>query len=195
MHIGRLRLLAQQICAAAADDSALDIGRKALAASLTRLYLRQCTHVGLFAVVNGRPRVSNAGTLIIGQRVLIASTVVPTELKVFKGGTLEIGDSTFINYGCSIQATGQVRIGRHCLLGMYSIILDNDFHQIENHNMRPQPRPVVLEDNVWMGNRVIVLPGVTIGHDAVIGAGAVVVKDVPPRSVAVGNPARVVKTF
>jgi maltose O-acetyltransferase len=52
-----------------------------------------------------------------------------------------------------------------------------------------------MEDNVWLGNRVIVLPGVTIGHDAVVGAGAVVVKDIPPRSVAIGNPARVVKTF
>jgi maltose O-acetyltransferase len=53
----------------------------------------------------------------------------------------------------------------------------------------------VLQDNVWLGNRVIVLPGVTIGHDAVVGAGAVVSRDIPPRSVAVGVPAQVIKTF
>jgi acetyltransferase-like isoleucine patch superfamily enzyme len=54
---------------------------------------------------------------------------------------------------------------------------------------------VVIEDRVWLGARAIVLKGVRIGHDAVIGAGAVVTSDVPPRSVAVGVPARVVRQF
>ena len=54
---------------------------------------------------------------------------------------------------------------------------------------------IVLEENVWLGGGVIVLPGVTIGRDSVIGAGAVVTRDVPPRSVAVGNPATVVRTL
>jgi maltose O-acetyltransferase len=54
-------------------------------------------------------------------------------------------------------------------------------------------RMLTIEDNVWLGGGVIVLPGVTIGHDTVVGAGAVVTKDLPPRVVAVGNPARVLR--
>jgi maltose O-acetyltransferase len=132
---------------------------------------------------------------VIGERVRISSTTVPVELAAVDGGRIEIGDRTFLNYGVSISAHQLVRIGQRCLLGAYVMILDNNWHDIIDRTRTPPSQPVVLEDNVWLGNRVIVLPGVTIGHDAVVGAGAVVVKDIPPRSVAVGNPARVVKSF
>ena len=192
--MGRLEY-ARELARAATGDSPLDLGRKAWSATLARFYLRRCTSVGRFTSVRGRPRVVNDGVLTIGQRVRIWSTVVPSELSVFAGGRLEIGDRTFVNYGSSIAATGSVCIGRDCLLGMYTIILDNDFHELDARTHRPAPRPVVLEDNVWLGHRVLVLPGVTIGHDAVVGAGSVVTADIPPRSLAVGNPARVVRTF
>lgn len=169
--------------------------RKAWSALLARVYLRRCTRVGLFTRVYGRPRIDNKGTLTIGTRVRIWSTTARTELAVFKGGVLDIGDGTSINYGTSIAATGMVQIGRNCMLGTHSMILDNDFHEIENRYAMPKPRPVILEDNVWLANRALILPGVTIGHDSVIGAGSVVMTDIPPRSVALGNPARVVKRF
>jgi maltose O-acetyltransferase len=108
---------------------------------------------------------------------------------------LDIGAFSVVNYGTSIAATGSIHIGRHCLLGMYTIIFDNDFHQLEQRHTRPEPRPVVLEDNVWLGHRTMILPGVTIGRDAVIGAGSVVTQSIPPRSIAMGNPARVVRSF
>ena len=196
--MGRLedaRGLARDLARAAAGDSPTDLGRKAWSMGLSRLYLRRCSSVGRFTSVHGRPRVVNDGVLTIGERVGIWSTVVPSEFLVFPGGRLEIGDGTLVNYGTSIAATGSVRIGRRCLLGMYTIILDNDFHELEERTRRPAPRPVVLEDNVWLGHRVLVLPGVTIGHDSAIGAGSVVMTSIPPRSVALGNPARVVKTF
>ena len=189
------RRLARELARAAAGDSPVELVRKAWSVALGRLYLRRCTSVGRFTSVHGRPRVVNEGALTIGERVVIWSTVVPSELLVFPGGVLSIGDDTFVNYGTSIAATGSVRIGRGCLLGMYTIILDNDFHTLEERTRRPVPCPVVLEDNVWLGHRVLVLPGVTIGHDAVVGAGSVVTADIPPRSLAVGNPARVVRTF
>jgi acetyltransferase-like isoleucine patch superfamily enzyme len=191
----RLRFVAGEVAAAAEGKTPSDLGRKAVPAALARLYLRRCTRVGLFTRVYGRPRVVNKGTLLIGERVRIWSTTVPTEFAVFDGGTLEISDNVSINYGTSIAATGLVRIGRDCMLGTYSMILDNDFHEIERRDVMPAPRPVVLENNVWLGNRTLILPGVTIGHDSVIGAGSVVMADIPPRSVALGNPARVVKTF
>lgn len=168
---------------------------KVFSATLARLYLRRCTRVGLFTRVYGRPRVVNRGNLIIGERVRIWSTTARTEFAVFPGGTLEIGDRCSINYGTSIAATGLVRIGEDCMLGAHSMILDNDFHEIERRDVMPAPRPVVLENNVWLGNRALILPGVTIGRDSVIGAGSVVMTNVPPRSVVLGNPARVVRTF
>jgi maltose O-acetyltransferase len=75
------------------------------------------------------------------------------------------------------------------------IILDSDFHDVRDHTRTPRSRPVIIGDRVWLGNRVTILPGVSIGDDSVIGAGTVVVKSVPSRSVAVGNPARVVKAL
>jgi maltose O-acetyltransferase len=123
------------------------------------------------------------------------STVVPVELAAIAGGTLEIGERTFLNYGISISAHQSVRIGQQCLLGTYVNIMDNHWHDILDRRATPPSQPVVIEDNVWLGNRVIVLPGVTIGHDTVVGAGAVVTKSLPPRCVAAGNPARVIRYF
>ncbi len=179
----------------AAGKTSGDLLRLAVPAVCARYYLRRCTRVGLFTRVYGRPKVFNQGTLVIGERVRIWSTTVPAELAVWQGGTLDIGDNVSINYGTSIAATGLVRIGHNSMLGAYTMILDNDFHEIENRNARPAPRPVILEDNVWLANRTIVLPGVTIGHDSVVGAGSVVMTDIPPRSVVLGNPARVIKRF
>jgi maltose O-acetyltransferase len=65
----------------------------------------------------------------------------------------------------------------------------------ERRNEMPASAPIVLEENVWIGIRAIVLRGVTIGQGSVIGAGSVVVNDVPPRSLAAGVPARVIRTL
>jgi maltose O-acetyltransferase len=73
--------------------------------------------------------------------------------------------------------------------------MDDDYHGIEDRHSPPPPKSIILEDNVWLGARVTILKGVTIGHDSVIGAGSVVTKSIPPRSVAVGVPASVIKTF
>ncbi len=137
------------------------------------------------------------GSLIVEDRVRLVSTVAVTELVATEGGTLEIGEGTYINYGCSISASQLVRIGPHCTIGTYVIMMDNDFHrrEPERRNERPESRPIILEENVWLGARAIVLRGVTVGAGSVIGAGSVVTRDIPPRSVAVGLPARVIETL
>lgn len=158
--------------------------------------LRDCTTVGPWARVAGGMRVyKDRGEIVLGAALRIASTNARTVLAVFPGGRIEIGDRTFLNYGVDISATLLVKIGSDCLLGAHVGILDNDFHDINERSRMPSPRPVVIGDRVWLGNRAMVLPGVTIGADAVVGAASVVVTDIPPRSVAVGNPARVIKTF
>lgn len=160
-------------------------------------YLRQVTNLGARVRLWGRPSVQNRGRILIGNRVCLVSTVATLELVSEPGGTLEIGESTFINYGCSIAATRLVSIGPRCNIGPYTVIMDNDYHRLEpeRRNERPESAPIVLEENAWLGTRVIVLRGVTIGTNSVIGAGSVVTHDIPPRSLAVGVPAKVIKEF
>lgn len=162
---------------------------------LGRYYLRHCTHVGRYVRTFRRPMVRNDGIMTIGDHVIIQSTTVRCELVAYSPATLEIGDRTWIGYGCSIAAHKHVRIGSDCHLGPYTNILDNDYHDIVDHQIRPPSQPVLIGNNVWIGTRVIILPGVTIGDGSVIGAGAVVTKDVPPCTVAAGNPARILRSI
>lgn len=160
-----------------------------------RWYLRHATHVGARVRLWGKPSIQNAGTMSIGDRVRLVSTIATLELVAEPSATLEIGESAFINYGSSIAATQLVRIGPRCTIGTYVIMMDNDYHRLEPEwrDERPPSAPIILEENVWLGARVIVLRGVTIGTGSVIGAGSVVVQDIPPRSVAAGVPARVIR--
>jgi acetyltransferase-like isoleucine patch superfamily enzyme len=158
-------------------------------------YLRRASSVGSRVRLRGRPLISNGGRMVIGSRVQLISTAATLELVSLNGGSLEIGDRTLVNYGGSIAAAELVRIGACCLIGTHAIIMDNDFHRIEPERRLewPESRPIVIEDNVWIGARVIVLGGVTIGEGSCIGAGSVVIDDIPPRSLAVGVPARVIR--
>lgn len=162
--------------------------------ALAHLWLRRCVR-GPFVRVVGRPFVRRApgGEIIFGERVRIVSQITRTELAVAPGARLIIGARTFINYGCSLGATKLIQIGERCLLGTYVNIIDNNFHDLTDRWRMPEPKPVTIEDDVWIGSHVIVLPGVRIGRGAVVGAGSVVCDDIPPWTVAAGNPARVIR--
>ncbi len=160
-----------------------------------RWALRECDHVGLWPRLFGRARVRNGGRITIGERLLMYGGTVRCEIATQGGGVLEIGDRVFINYGVSISSHKLIKIGNRCQIGNYCMLMDNDYHQVGDKTMLGQSSPIIIEDDVWLGARVIVLKGVTIGQGAAIGAGSVVTRDIPPRSVAVGVPARVVKTF
>jgi maltose O-acetyltransferase len=162
-----------------------------------RWYFRDAAELGERVRLWGRPRVVNRGILRIGARCRFVSNVATLELQVGPEGTLEIGEGVFMNSGCSIGAMMLIRIGAGCSLGPQVIIMDNDFHQLEpeRRNEVPPSAPVILEKNVWLGARVIVLRGVTIGEGSVVAAGSVVTKDVPPRSVVGGIPARFLRTL
>lgn len=171
------------------------IWRNGWAVARAHWYFRKATQLEKKVRVWGRPAIHNSGTMIIHERARFVSTIATLELVANQGGTLEIGESAFINYGCSIAANQLVRIGAECNIGTYCIMMDNDFHRLEpeRRKERPQSKPIILEDNVWLGARVIVLRGVTIGEGSVIGAGSIVAKNIPPRSLAVGMPARVIR--
>jgi acetyltransferase-like isoleucine patch superfamily enzyme len=143
--------------------------------------------------LRGRVQFSGGGEVVLGEGVSLNGTVVPVELVTYTSGRIEIGNHTFVNYGSSIAARASVKIGSHCLLGHYTFVMDNDQHDVVKHSVLPQSDPVIIGDHVWIGSKVVVLPGVRIGSRAVIGAGSIVTKDIPPRCVAAGNPARVLR--
>ena len=109
------------------------------------------------------------------------------------GKNTKIGKRVFINAGCQFQDQGGITIGDDVLVGPQTIIATL------NHDSDPDRRggmfakPVVICDKVWLGARVTVCPGVRIGDGAIVGAGAGVTKDVPPRTIVAGVPAKVVR--
>jgi acetyltransferase-like isoleucine patch superfamily enzyme len=133
--------------------------------------------------------------MTFGERVRLVSTVATLELVTLPGGYLEIGDNVFINYGSSLVSSCHVKIGNDCLIGTHVMVMDCDFHRVEDKSWDTSGLPIVVEDRAWLGNRSIILKGVTIGSDAVVAAGSVVTADVPPRTVVAGVPARVVRQF
>lgn len=111
------------------------------------------------------------------------------------GKNIHIGKKVFINSDCKFQDQGGIFIGDGVLIG-HNVVLATI-----NHNLRPQsrrgmyPKPIKIGRNVWIGSNSTILPGVSVGDNAVIGAGSVVTKDIPENMVAAGNPARVIKSI
>ena len=143
------------------------------------------------------PRDRTAAREILGKLLggVGAETTVRAPIYVDYGDHLTIGARTFVNFGLVALDVAPITIGDDCQLGP-NVQLLTAYHPTE-----PEPRrakleaaaPIAIGDNVWLGGGVIVLPGVTIGDDSVIGAGSVVTVDVPAGVLAVGNPARVVR--
>lgn len=125
-------------------------------------------------------------------------------------GTCKVGDFTLLN-GAIIMAEERIEIGSYCLISWSVGIADSDFHPIDpalrrqdamalapflpDRPQRPtiKTKPVVIEDDVWIGMGAVILKGVRIGKGSIVAAGAIVSKDVPPNSIVAGNPAQVVK--
>ncbi|GAA2859809.1 maltose O-acetyltransferase [Actinoplanes cyaneus] len=117
-------------------------------------------------------------------------------LHVDYGSHLHVGDRVFVNFGLTALDVAQIRIGHDVLIGPNVQLLT------PTHPIDPEPRrakweaalPITIGDNVWIGGMAMICPGVTIGENSVIGAGAVVTRDIPANVVAVGNPARVIRS-
>lgn len=111
------------------------------------------------------------------------------------GNKIEAGDNFFMNYNCTITDVGKVKIGNNVLFGPAVSVYT------AGHPIHPEARNSAYEygigvsigDNVWVGGSTVIVPGVHIGNDVVIGAGSVVTKDIPDHVVAAGNPCRVIR--
>ena len=128
----------------------------------------------------------------IGKETWVAST-----FNCDYGKNIFLGSNVTINFNVTILDIRKVTIGDHTMIGPGTLIT------AVGHPLSPKGRreyeafakPVTIESDVWIGGNVVILPGITIGKGSVIGAGSVVTKDIPPFSVAVGSPARVIKTI
>jgi len=114
-------------------------------------------------------------------------------------GHIIIGERTAINECNNLRAAGSdIRIGNFCQIAQFCTLVSINHETETSQYMTDTPlntsrTAITIEDDVWIGANVVILPGVTIGRGAVIGAGAVVTKEVPPYAICVGNPARVLK--
>lgn len=156
--------------------------------------------------IYGTPQCSRMeGIAVFGERVSLNSLPyfarlgqsLPCVFSTGKHGVIEIGDDTVIN-GAAIFAERRVAIGRRVMIGSDTKITDIDCHPIDVVPRRyasstEPPRPIIIDDDVWIGMNCIVLPGVHIGHGSVIGAGSIVTRDVPSMSIAAGCPAKVIR--
>lgn len=151
----------------------LEFGFEFLARSKTSLRMGQKSEL----TVNGSACICN------GCRITIED-----------GARLVLGNNVLINENSRITAYTEIQIGSGSWISWDVNILDTDFHTVVNNAVtKHQNASVNIEDNVWIGARAMILKGVTVGEGAIIAAGAVVTKDVPPKCLAAGNPAKIIK--
>lgn len=143
---------------------------------------------------DGQGQVRDLLQQLTGKPIDDSVTLFPPFTSDF-GKNITLGKRVFINSGCRFQDQGGITIGDDCLIGHNAVIatLQHDIEPTRRADLIPFP--VLIGRNVWLGANVTVLPGVTIGDDAVVGAGSVVTKDIPARMIAVGSPARVVRSI
>ena len=153
-------------------------------------------HTGVyFHWIQGR------GKLIIGNNVLIDGKCSFSFAARFTAQpTLTIGDNSGIGHSCSFTIGKMISIGRHCKIAENVWIFDSPGHPADpNARLTDSPvasdevKPVTIEDNVWIGQRAIIMPGVTVGEGSIVAGGAVVMANVPPNTMVAGNPARLLK--
>jgi acetyltransferase-like isoleucine patch superfamily enzyme len=157
-------------------------------------FRKHCSSAGHGLRALGPCEVYAEGVMVVGDGLVIRSRRFnQVEISVAPQGHLEVGNHVFLNQGVRIACTLDVRIGDNALIGDETVILDSDYHGVANSPTKAAP--VRIESDVWLGTRVIVLRGVTIGRGSVVGAGAVVTRSIPPFVFAAGVPAQVIKSL
>jgi maltose O-acetyltransferase len=154
---------------------------RALAVARARWLFRACQSVGHNVAAYGPLTVRNEGTVTLGDRLTFAGGMLPGTLVCHPGARLEIGADSQFNYGVSLEAWQSVQLGARCMVASLVRLGDRDGRHTA---------PITLEDDVWVAHGAIIMPGVRVGARSVVSAGSIVTQDVPPDSLAMGNPAR-----
>lgn len=143
-----------------------------------------------------RTRLLRLTGLAVGERTLLTS---PLTVIGGRGSwrNLSIGTDCYLNQGCVFDATAEISIGDHVAFG-HGVLVTTSSHLIGDGGRRSgllKPEPVRIGNGAWLASRVVVLPGVDIGEGAVVCAGAVVARSVPPHTMVGGVPARVIRAL
>lgn len=136
----------------------------------------------------------NWGDVLIEKGAALDTGVVIVTGGRPKAGKVSIGAGTYVNRYTIFDGHDHLEIGRKCMIGPHCYFTDGDHNKEAGRPVKEQPMrlgPVIVEDEVWIGSHVVVLPGVRIGKGAVIGAGSVVTHSIPANAIAMGVPARV----
>jgi len=174
-------------------------------AAVSDLYARYYVYPQLDAIGEGCSFINPRYFYVHGPRITIgdrmhcmATRERPIQLTVHpdrdQRSRLSIGSYCILLPGVRITAATAIEIGDNCMLATNCYLTDADWHDQYDRTQAPGgTRPIVLEDNAWIGDSAIVCKGVRIGENSIVGAGAVVTRDVPPNTIVAGNPARPVK--
>lgn len=161
-----------------------------------------CDQVGPGLRIERIPYIRGSGRIEIGEQVYMSGRIGIGLSSRSPGVTplLHIGSYSFIGHQCSFNVRHGIHIGDHCLLAGGVVIQDHDGHPLDPARRRAgEPAPeeavhrVCIGDGAWIGRRSMILKGVTIGENAVVGAGSLVVRDVPANSLVAGSPARLIR--
>jgi|ERR1700722_1263225 len=163
--------------------------RSAVCTAWFRLHGFECK---LVACEGSLPVLAGPGTVRVGTRFVVRGRIARCEISAGEKAEIRIGNRVFINQGAIISAKQSIEIGDDTLIGDFAAIYDSNYHRIDPDHP-DVPRPVVIGRNVWLGNGVLVLPGSEIGDHTVVAARSVVRTCLPPRVLAAGNPAKVIK--
>lgn len=160
------------------------------------LFKSQCRSYGRdLKLVAGIPQLVGDAHIHLGDNCLLHGTTTIVGAKVFDAPTLRIGDNTHLGYNLHITVGCDITIGRDVMIAGGVSIFSYDGHSsnpAERHGVAPKEtgKPIVIEDNVWIGTRSIIMKGVTIGKNSIVAPSCVVTQKVPADSLVIGNPAR-----
>lgn len=146
--------------------------------------------------MNPRSLELSGADIYVGDHVhFMALADMKVRIAVFGGtGKIHIGSYSIINPGVRITSANRIDVGEACMLAINSYLSDADWHDLNHRIYAPGANaPICLQNNVWIGDGALVTKGVTVGENSIVGARAVVTKDVPADSIVAGNPAKVVK--
>jgi maltose O-acetyltransferase len=132
----------------------------------------------------GLVKVENHGRIVFGDRVTFVGGMIPSSIETHEGGVFRVGNDTSVNYGTRFEVHQSIEIGEHCLFASMIFLCDK---------LGTKVAPIRIGDNCWIAHGAVIEPGVTVGRGSVVAAGALVTKDVPEDSLALGNPARTMK--